>query len=229
MLETPGEAIFLRVHPDWRDDQAAAIRRSGCSSLRVTLRGSPLSSRPVAAAGSAVAMIPPRLRLADPAAHGARRTCSGELMFASRRAVVFDSSARPRLDLGRVYRFRSTSLAAMPLRHLAADSGDVLLEQRGAKLRESLRRRVIQRAEDRSRSCISRARMRAPRPYTVSKFLGEYLASIRRASSRTSGPGIGSSARYMAGTVRSLRRGLCGERRQKSRAYIGGGLTELGS
>lgn len=149
MLETPGEAIFLRVHPDWRDDQAAAIRRSGCSSLRVTLRGSPLSSRPVAAAGSAVAMIPPRLRLADPAAHGARRTCSGELMFASRRAVVFDSSARPRLDLGRVYRFRSTSLAAMPLRHLAADSGDVLLEQRGAKLRESLRRRVIQRAEDR--------------------------------------------------------------------------------
>jgi len=70
-------------------------------------------------------------------------------MFASRRAVVFDSSARPRLDLGRVYRFRSTSLAAMPLRHLAADSGDVLLEQRGAKLRESLRRRVIQRAEDR--------------------------------------------------------------------------------
>ena len=70
-------------------------------------------------------------------------------MFASRRAVVFDSSARPRLDLGRVYRFRSTSLAAMPLRHLAADSGDGLLEQRGAKLRESLRRRVIQRAEDR--------------------------------------------------------------------------------
>jgi hypothetical protein len=32
-------------------------------------------------------------------------------MFASRKAAVFDSSARPRLDLGRVYRFRSTSLA----------------------------------------------------------------------------------------------------------------------
>jgi len=73
------------------------------------------------------------------------------------------------------------------IRHLAAESGDVLLEQRGAKLRESLRRRVIQRAEDRSRSCISRARMRAPRPYTVSKFLGEseafwleFLRSLRQ-------------------------------------------------
>jgi len=39
-------------------------------------------------------------------------------MFASRRAAGFDSSARPRLDLGRVYRFRSTSPARVETKGL---------------------------------------------------------------------------------------------------------------
>jgi hypothetical protein len=42
----------------------------------------------------------------DPAAHGARRTCSGETKFASGQAGRFDSSFRPRLDEGRVWRWR---------------------------------------------------------------------------------------------------------------------------
>ena len=70
------------------------------------------------------------------------------------------------------------------------------------------------------RGCEHRGRTRFP------NFSASTWSSIRRASSRTSRPGIGSPARYMAGTVRSLCRGLCGERRQKSRAYIGGGVTE---
>ena len=50
--------------------------------------------------------------------------------------------------------------------------------------------------------------MRAPRPYAVSKYLGEYLVVDQTGELENVGAGDRSPARYMAGTVRSLRRGL---------------------
>ena len=105
--------------------------------------------------------------------------------------------------------------------------GDVLLEQRGGKLRESLRRRVIQRAEDR---------------FPFLYLQGEDAGTVGRTRfpifSARPGRRSDGRARERRGRGSEVRRGTwrawcapfvadCGgERRRKSRAYIGGGVTE---
>ena len=97
----------------------------------------------------------------------------------------------------------------------------MLLEQYGAKLGERLRRRVVQRADDGFPFLYLKGEDAGAVPVRGFEAFGECLVVDETGELQNVGPGMGRPARYMAGMVRSLRRGCGGERRRRLRATSG--------
>ena len=99
----------------------------------------------------------------------------------------------PELPSARIPREASRQTRAhdrLELRHLAADASDALLEQYGAKLDERLRRRIVQRAEDRFPFLYLEGEDAGAADVRF-QFLGECLVVDQMVRSSRSGLGLG--------------------------------------